>query len=586
MTKSKNKTIEDYGTVIYKGYSGSRAYGTNITEKMAKEHARLNGGKWEDYVSDVDIRGIFIPHPQFLYGTQKVDQFTDPNEEDTVYFSLEKFLRLALDGNPNVVEQLFIRDKDVLYMHPLGKELRDNRNWFISKNAYGRFGSYAWSQLKRMTVQNEEFKRNEKRQKIIDMTATENNTRYDSKNAMHLIRLFEMGIQILSEGTLETFRKNYKELLEYRNGKYTLEQVKERAELLNLQLEDAMIHSTIPNVPDFEKVNLWAMAAVDKAHGKNEEIGVLKNSWLNILPVEYEMVDRTTLFLVSNPLVRKLSKSESQGMVVPYKDWFTGLRDFNEFKFEKTTIEFIHKFVHQVQACNPRHIDTIFAPKEKFLHRHFMSAEFLDKMKTLPSTKRAFHTAKGYVLGNLKKMEHWEKIKQEHNAFKEKVVEAKKLNESDWKQRFEELEKSTLNVSMRQLNSVQKEYETWLELSQKKGNLPFYPDIPNKTPKENASAMGKFGYDTILASELFHVLKMYIELLGTGTIKNSRSYEPEMYSIRHGKYKSFNEFSLLINQLLEELEESKNRYEFHGANHDEIQEWLISFIQKYHETLN
>lgn len=588
MAREKSGTIEDYGIVIYKTYAGSRSYGTNITEDAAKAIAKEKGGSWEDYVSDVDIRGIFIPYPKYMFGPQKVDEFKDPHDEDTVYFSLDKFLRLALEGNPNVVEQLFVREEDVLYMHPIGKELRENRQWFISKNAYGRFGSYAWSQLKRMTVQNDDFKRNEKRQKIIDMTATENGARYDAKNAMHLVRLFQMGIEILSTGMLSTYRLNFVDLLEIRNGKYTLEEMKEYAEKLNFELEEAMKNSTIPNVPDFEVVNKWAMSAVDRLFEKAPDVGVFKGTTLQILPVEYEMIDKTTLFLVSNPLVRRLSNAESVGMTIPYKDWFTGLRSFEEFKFENTTIEFVHKFVGQVRACNPRHMDTIFAPPQAFLHKHPMTDEFLTMMRTLPTTKRAYHTAKGYVTGNLKRMQHWEQLKGKHEQFKQDVQEAKKLKKSDWEERLEglELKREELGSKFRdEKDKLIRQYQRWQELSQKKGNLPLYPDIPSKTPNENASAMGKFSYDTILASELYHVAKMFTELLKTGSIENSRAYEEDMYAIKHGKYRTFNEFEELVAMLLTELDEAAQESQLGTHDFEKIQTWLIDFIQRYQLTL-
>lgn len=588
MSRTQGGTIEDYGIVIYKVYAGSRSYGTNITEEMAKAIAKEKGGKWEDYVSDVDIRGIFIPYPKYMFGAQKIDEFKDPNDEDTVYFSLEKFLRLALEGNPNVVEQLFVRDEDVLYMHLIGEELRKNRQWFISKNAYGRFGSYAWSQLKRMTVQNEEFKRNEKRQKIIDMTGENTGEKYDAKNAMHLVRLFQMGIQILREGTLSTFRPNVSELMKIRNGDYPLAEIYDYAERLNLELEEAMKHSTIPNVPDFEAVNKWAMNAVDRLFEKTPDVGIFQGTTLQILPVEYEMIDKTTMFLVSNPLVRRLSNSEALGMSIPYKDWFTGLRKFDEFKFDKTTIEFVHKFVSQVRSCNPRHMDTIFAPNERFLHKHPMTDEFLTIMRKLPTTKRAYHTAKGYVTGNLKRMEHWEQLKAKHEEFKQDVQEAKKLKKSDWEERLEALEgrRNELGNKFRdEKDKLIRQYQRWQELSQKKGNLPLYPDIPSKTPNENASAMGKFSYDTILASELYHVSMLFIELLKTGTIDNSRAYEEEMYAIKHGKFRTFHEFKEVIETLLNDLDLASQHAQLGTHNYEEVQEWLIDFIQRYQQTL-
>ena len=588
MSRKKGQRIEDFGTVIYKVYGGSRSYGTNITEEMAKQLAKEKGGTWKDYVSDVDIRGIFIPHARHLYGTERVEEFQDPNDEDTVYFSLEKFLRLALEGNPNVVEQLFVRDEDVLYMHPIGNELRQNRGWFISKNAYGRFGSYAWSQLKRMTVQNEEFKRNEKRQKIIDMTANSEGARYDAKNAMHLVRLFQMGIQILLEGTLSTYRPNVAELLEIRSGKYTLEEMKVYAEQLNLQLEESMKISMIPNVPDFETVNTWMLSAVARMLNENMDVGVFKGTSLQILPVEYEMIDKTTMFLVSNPLTRKMTKSEATGASIPYKDWFTGLRKFEEFKFEKTTIETFYKFLKQVRSCNPRHMDAIFAPPEVFLHKHPMTDEFLAKMQQLPTIKIAYHTANGYVTGNLKRMQHWENLKRQHEQYKQDVLEAKKQSKSDWTEQLDalELNRSALGEKFRnEKDQLIRRYQRWLELSQKKGNLPLYPDIPLKTPNENASAMGKFSYDTILASELYHVAMLFIELLETGTVQNSRAYEDEMYAIKHGKYRNFESFEETIKKLLERLKEASQASPLRTQQEEGLEEWAMDFIKRYQNTL-
>lgn len=579
--------VEDFGIVIYKTYAGSRSYGTNITTEMAEKMAKENGGVPDDYISDTDIRGIFVPYPKYMFGTEKIEQFNDPNDEDTVYFSLNKFLRLALEGNPNVVEQLFVRDEDVIFMHPLGKELRENRQWFISKNAYGRFGSYAWSQLKKMTVQNEEFKRNEKRQKIINLTTKNGGAKYDAKNAMHLVRLFEMGIQILSEGTLETFRRNAKELLEVRDGKYTLEEIKTLAEKLNLILENAMKTSTVPNVPDFEKVNKWTIKAFDSLYNQGDENGVFEQKSI-VIPVNFEMIDKATLFLVSNPLVRKMNNAEAQGVVIPYKDWFVGLRDFDDFKYEKASIEHIHKFIHQVINCNPRHIDTIFAPEEKFLYKRPISQELIEKLKTLPTLKKAYNKARNYTKGNLSKMEHWEKLKDNHENLRRQTLEAKKLSKEHWEEKLSRLENEKLELGEKfkfEKDKLIKEYQRWKELKQKKGTFPYYPDIPLNTPNENASVMGKFGYDTILASDIYHTLSILIELIKDGDIKNSRSYEDEMYSIKHGKYKDFNEFKNAMGLKLQELEEVKKYSELRTKIPEDMSEWTINFIQKYIDTL-
>jgi len=625
MSKNENMTIEDYGTVIYKVYSGSRSYGTNITEEMARKMATEKGGKWEDYVSDVDIRGIFIPHRHLLIGSEKVNEFRDPNDEDTVYFSLEKFVSLALECNPNVVEQLFVREEDILYMNDIGKELRDFRYEFLTKNAFGRFGSYAWSQLNRMTNRTEGFDRNVKRQRLIEAVGGD----WDPKNAMHLIRLLKMLLEILNKGELHTFCTFRDLLLSIRNGEMRSDEVIQMADELFAESEVALKNSTIPNVPDFHKINEWVISAVDRTHGYEGSEGVFPGSSLKNLPIEYEMIDNCTMFLVSNPLVRKKNKSEAQGVVIPYKDWFIGLYDFKEFKFNKTTIEHIHKFISQVRGCNPRHIDTIFSSKENFLHKHPMSDEFIALMRMLPTAKRAYHTAKGFITGNLKKMDNWEHLKERHNALREEVLEAKKLPKRFWDEQLTILENEKQSLTLKyqteydelfdklllidsdasknhwksDLSSLNQEYrntmeslrskkdkiikkqQKWLELSNKKGNMPTFPPIPDKTPNENASAMGKFSYDTILASELYHVASMFIELIETGTIVNSRAYEDEMYSIKHGKYKKYEEFKSSMENLLDQLDEVFKSSPLGNHDFEKVQEKVIDFIDRYHKTL-
>lgn len=588
MPKNKFNKIEDVGTVIYKCYGGSLSYGTNIDEVKAKKLSKESGHPWEEHLSDVDIRGIFIPHEKYLYGTQKIEEFIDKNEEDTVYFSLAKFLKLALEGNPNVVEQLFVRDEDILYMHPIGKELRANRHWFISKNAYGRFGSYAWAQLKRMTVQDGQFKRNEKRQRIIDMTLKTESTPYDSKNAMHLIRLLEMGIQILREGTLSTYRENRDELLRIRDGYYTLEEIKQKAYKLNMELELAMQQSTIPNVPDFDQVNDWVVSSIEKLYGASSDSGIFKRSLLQVLPLEYEMVDKTTFFLVANPLVRKISNSEAHGASIPYKDWFIGLRDFSEFKFENTTIEFVHKFVNQVISCNPKHMDIIFSPASAFIAKHQMTSEFIEKMRTLPTKKRAYHTAKGYITGNLKRMQRWESLKKEHAEHKERVKKAKQQTQSDWDEKLASLDNEKKLSTVRKLEAKRKllkEYAEWQDLCNLKGKLPMYPEFPSKTSNAVASSIGKFGYDTLTASNLYHVAGMFIELLSTGKVENSRAFESEMYAIKHGKYETFSDFEKMILSLLSDLDMAAETSVMNTNIPTDLEEWSIEFIKSFQSSL-
>ena len=52
--------------------------------------------------------------------------------------------------NPNTIELLGCKPEHYLYLHPIGKELVDNRKLFLSKRAMYSFGGYATSQLRRL----------------------------------------------------------------------------------------------------------------------------------------------------------------------------------------------------------------------------------------------------------------------------------------------------------------------------------------------------------------------------------------------------------------------------------------------------
>lgn len=117
--------------LIFETLAGSRLYGT------ANEF------------SDEDFRGVFI-HPvrQLLYPFGTYDEHVVLNdEEDVTYYSLRKFMKLAQDGNPNVIELLFADNRwpdrrwDILYRE---------KDLFLSKRARGTFLGYANQQMGRI----------------------------------------------------------------------------------------------------------------------------------------------------------------------------------------------------------------------------------------------------------------------------------------------------------------------------------------------------------------------------------------------------------------------------------------------------
>ena len=118
--------------IILLGLGGSHAYGTD-TEN-----------------SDLDIRGCALnKREEILIPIHNFDQVTEETTDTTIY-SFNKLITLLSNCNPNTIELIGLKPEHYLYIHPIGQELLDNAEMFLSKKAIYSFGGYATSQLRRL----------------------------------------------------------------------------------------------------------------------------------------------------------------------------------------------------------------------------------------------------------------------------------------------------------------------------------------------------------------------------------------------------------------------------------------------------
>jgi predicted nucleotidyltransferase len=121
---------------IFMMLAGSHAYG------MATE------------TSDEDLRGVCIPSdPAYYVGFLKTFEQQDsgwPDDEDKVVYDLRKAMRLMADGNPNMIDYLFVREESVRLTTPWWERIREHREKFLSLKMRHTYAGYAYSQLKRI----------------------------------------------------------------------------------------------------------------------------------------------------------------------------------------------------------------------------------------------------------------------------------------------------------------------------------------------------------------------------------------------------------------------------------------------------
>jgi uncharacterized protein len=194
--------------------------------------------------SDEDRRGVFLPPAELTWSLfkppEQVESKGDGVEE--VDWELEKFLRLALQANPNLLETLW--SPMVLHATDLGRELRGMRDAFLSRHLYKTYSGYVLSQFRLM-------KRNHEKKGT-----------YKAKHAMHLIRLLTSGIHALRTGEiLVDVGAHRDELLNIKSGALSFEEVRTRALELDQVFQQAFAATQLPERPDYDRVNRFLIKA-------------------------------------------------------------------------------------------------------------------------------------------------------------------------------------------------------------------------------------------------------------------------------------------------------------------------------------
>ena len=121
--------------------------------------------------SDVDLKGVAVPPARYFHGYLESFEQADATDHMSVFlqdlrgdergiadrtklegsiYNLVKFVRLAADCNPNILDVLFCRDDEVRRVDSLGAELRGRRELFLSAKARFTYAGYATAQLKRI----------------------------------------------------------------------------------------------------------------------------------------------------------------------------------------------------------------------------------------------------------------------------------------------------------------------------------------------------------------------------------------------------------------------------------------------------
>ena len=337
--KTVDKLMKD--NLICRVKAGSHAYGTNIE------------------TSDIDIRGIFCADPiNLLTPFFPIELAKVTDEEDTELYELSNYMKLYTQGNPNILETLWVDESDILVNTEAYQMLRDVRQKLLSSKVAFTTTGYAAAQIKKVKgrerwinnpktidppqeIEYVSLVHNFTDAKIFSIDIrdyqqgyrlipygdslfglykaigyntfddkgslnttfdpesgffTENNQRrlplfilkfakqeynrvhtdwknywewknnrnevraaleashnYDTKNAMHCVRLMRMGEEMLRDGIVQVKRPDAAELLAIRNGAWSYEELLEYAEHMDARIRNYWYnHTDLPKTPNIK----------------------------------------------------------------------------------------------------------------------------------------------------------------------------------------------------------------------------------------------------------------------------------------------------------------------------------------------
>ncbi|MCO6042389.1 nucleotidyltransferase domain-containing protein [Aeoliella sp. ICT_H6.2] len=220
-----------FDRVIYRCVVGSRAFGLDTDE------------------SDTDRRGIYLPSAELEWSLYGVPEQLENEGSDECYWEIQKFLVMALKGNPNILECLYT--PLVEFATPLAEELLAMRDAFLSRLVYQTYNGYVMSQFKRMQA---------------DLRS---HGRIKPKHVMHLVRLLLSGIHVLREGFVPVDVGQHRErLFAIKTEQMPWDEIEAWRKELHKDFDRALEESKLPERPDYERANAFLVRARRLAVGE------------------------------------------------------------------------------------------------------------------------------------------------------------------------------------------------------------------------------------------------------------------------------------------------------------------------------
>jgi uncharacterized protein len=239
-------------------------------------HGLHHGGQ-----DDRDELAVFVEPPEYRLGlklargqsrklhplehwverTQPEGKRSGPGDLDLVAYNLRKYLRLGLKGHPTVLLLLFVPPELTLVETELGRELRGLTGAILSRRAGRGYLGYLHGQRERLLGT-----RGQKRVNRPELVEAHG---FDTKYAMHSVRLGYQGIELLETGrvTLPLPEPTRTRVMAIRLGERSFDEVLAEIDEVEARLTAALEQTPLPDEPDRTAVDAFLVEAYRTAWG-------------------------------------------------------------------------------------------------------------------------------------------------------------------------------------------------------------------------------------------------------------------------------------------------------------------------------
>jgi len=215
--------------------------------------SELHGAKLGG-TDDMDIYGVYVPRPSltlglrteehFVWSTAGDDRRNTAADVDVTLYTLRKWAALASKGNPTALHFLFSPTDG----HPTWSLVVRGRDLFLARAAAEHFIRFAQDQIKRLTGESGRGKKGQRPDLEVQYG-------FDTKAAMHSIRLLYECLELMREHTITLPRPEKDVLISIRRGDHSFERVLGMAKELMDECERAAQKSTLPERVDVDSIS-------------------------------------------------------------------------------------------------------------------------------------------------------------------------------------------------------------------------------------------------------------------------------------------------------------------------------------------